>query len=154
MPSSPHDVVLYILIRYGPDPLLHRFLCCSPLAEREGINPLIYTVPGKVEHAHILLMHGAKLGSSGKFTQPFGFLSDLPSGLPIEAAAESGDSELVDLFLVEGSPVPYKLVSAQYFESLFHHSLGPDAHIFTRLLQTDEFMEWVLQIFGSQLGLS
>jgi len=143
LPSLQHDVVLYILIRYAPDPLLHLFLCRSPVAEKEGINPLIYVVPGKIEHARTLLAHGAKLGFSGQFNKTYDFLS----GLPIEAAADAGDSELVDLFLEEGSPVPHRLFSAK----LFGRRKYSDAHILTRLLQTDEFMEWAIDVLNEKL---
>lgn len=142
-PSPEHDFVLYILIRFAPEPLLYLFLSNVPLTQKDGVNPLVYAVPGKTEHARTLLSHGAKLHISARSIQAYypGY------GLLIEAAARADDRPLVDLFLEEGSPVPHQFFSTVL---LADRSLICPFTL-ARLLQTDEFMEWAILISNEKL---
>lgn len=141
LPSLEHDLVLYILIRYAPESLLRLFLGRAPVRVKTGTNPLIYAVTGKVEHARILLSHGAKLDLCGMFVRAYE--NGCISGLPIEAAIRGGDRKLVDLFFAEGSPVPHRLFSV----TLLGEACFPiPTHVMARLLQADEFVEWAKNI--------
>ena len=141
LPSLEHDLVLYILIRYAPESLLRLFLGRAPVRVKTGTNPLIYAVTGKVEHARILLSHGAKLDLCGMFVRAYE--NGCISGLPIEAAIRGGDRKLVDLFFAEGSPVPHRLFSV----TLLGEACFPiPTYVMARLLQADEFVEWAKNI--------
>ncbi|KAG8215847.1 hypothetical protein J3R82DRAFT_7791 [Butyriboletus roseoflavus] len=54
--------MLYILITFAPEPLLHSFLGRSSVKPRAGTNPPVYAAQlNKAEHARTLLSQGAAL---------------------------------------------------------------------------------------------
>ena len=132
-PALKHDFAIYILITYAPARLLRSFIGRAQLKLKDGTNPLIYAAAfGEIEHARILLSSGVSLHRPGLDVQ-----SDHRQILPLEAAAREGCFQMVDLCLDEGSPVPPAL-----FVSVLKRYCGFPAHIVSRVLQTDEFVEW------------
>ena len=135
-----HDLALFILIGFAPEPLLRSFIGPgrTKLQPKDGTNPLIYAAHFyKIEHARTLLSRGADVNSRGWDIRESHQL------LPLEVAIRSKDRAMVDLLLGEGSHVPQKL----FVDALTGvHSLSFAAHIVSRLLQTDEFVEWATEV--------
>ena len=132
-PTLHDDFMLFVLIAFAPAPLLCSFIGRTQLKWKDGTNPLIYAASfGKIEHASILLSSGVSLNLRG-WDVPFGHRQLLP----LEVATRRDDLRMVDLFLTEGSPVPHKL-----FVSALEQYCNIPARIVSRLLQTDEFVEW------------
>ena len=135
-----HDLVFAILIAFAPEPLLRLFIGLgrAKLQLKDGTNPLIYAARcEKIEQAKTLLAKGANVNCKGWDIQ------ESRQVLPLEVAVRSGDRAMVDLFLAEGSHVPHKL----FVDALMTNSscfLG--GHIVSRLLQTDEFVEWAIEV--------
>lgn len=143
-----HDLALCILIAYAPEPLFRSFIRLShaKLQPRDGTNPLIYAACfGKIEHARTLVSNGADVNSRG--WDIYG--SHRHPLLPLEAAIRSGHPAMVDFFLGEGSHVPNKL----FADAIMVSSTFPIASIVSRLLQTDEFVEWAAEIQDEELLL-
>ena len=137
-PTLKHDFVLYILIRFAPEPLLRSYLGSAQLKLKDGTNPLIYAAHSfnSLEHARIMLSRGVKLNRRGwDVHRPGQFL-------PLEVAVYYKNYEVVNLFLAEGSPVPYEL----FVIALHRHGGELSAEIVSRLLQTDEFTEWAADV--------
>ena len=132
-PTLKHDLVLYILIAFAPEPLLCSFLSHATLQLKDGTNPLTYAAHfGKTEHARTLLSRGVGLGRRGWHPR------DHRMVLPLEVAIERGDCAMVDLFLAKGSPVPHEL----FVSALKKEYCRIPVRIVWRLLQTDDFVEW------------
>lgn len=128
-PTLKHDLVLYILIAFAPESLLRSFINGAKLRLKDGTNPLIYAAYfQKTEHARTLLSSGVNLNRRGWD------IHDPYQRLPLEVALD-GNRAMVDLFLTEGSPVPH------YLFACAGHAFP--AHNVSRLLQTDEYVEWV-----------
>jgi ankyrin repeat protein len=129
-PTLQDDFVLFILIAFAPTPLLRSFIGNAQLKCKDGTNPLIYAACfGEVEHARILLSSGVSLNRRGYL--------DHHQLLPLEAAVRRYDLRMVNLFLTEGSPVPHEL-----FMRVLERYCDIPARIVSRLVQTDEFVEW------------
>ena len=144
LPALKHDFVLFILVAYAPAPLLRSFIGRTQLKLKDGTNPLIYAARfGKVEHARILLSSGVSLNCKGWDIYP----GD-PQLLPLEAATGSDGLCMVNLFLTEGSPVPHEL-----FVSALRRHCNIPLPIVSRLLQTDEFVEWAADALDEALLL-
>ncbi|KAF8128860.1 ankyrin repeat-containing domain protein [Boletus edulis] len=132
-PTLKHDFMLYILIAYAPASSLRSFIGRAQLKLKDGTNPLVYAAGfGRMEHAQILLSSGVSPSHIG-----LDIYSDHRRLLPLEAAVESCDPRMVDLFLAEGSPVPHKI-----FVDALSRDCELPACVVSRLLQTDEFTEW------------
>ena len=143
-PTLKHDFVLSILITFAPPLLLRSFIGRVQLKWKDGTNPLIYAARfGKVEHARILLSSGVSLNHRGWDTD-----LDHHQLLPLEAAIRRNDFHMVNLFLIEGSSVPHKL----FVSALELHCPIP-GQIVSRLLQTDEFVEWAANVWDEVLLL-
>ena len=137
-PTLKHDFVLFILIAFAPAQLLRLFIGRAQLKWKDGTNPLVYAARcGTIEHARILLASGVSLHQRGRDLDVYLNCQVLP----LEAAASNGDFHMVDIFLGEGSPVPYKLLT----EALKSPGLFP-ARTVSKLLQTDEFVEWAAEV--------
>ena len=137
-PTLQHDFVLCILIRFAPEPLLHSYLGSAQLKLKDGTNPLIYAVhSGEIECARIFLLRGVKLNCRGWDVHRQGQF------LPLEVAVYCERSDMINLFLAEGSPVPHEL-----FVRALRWDPGTSIHapIMSRLLQTDEFAEWAADV--------
>jgi ankyrin repeat protein len=137
-PTLKHDFVLYILTAFAPAPLLRSFIGRALLKSKDGTNPLIYAARlGTAEHARILLSSGVSLNRRG-----WDIYLDHHQVLPLEAAVTGrGDKRIVDMFLTEGSPVPHEL-----FVSALRRYCNIPARSVSRLLQTDEFVEWAADV--------
>ena len=136
-PDLKHDFVLFILIAFAPPPLLRSFIGRDQLKWKDGTNPLIYaTYFNKVEHARILLSSGVGLNRRGR--DIYLYHHQL---LPLEAAIRWGNFCMVNLFLAEGSPVPHEL-----FVRALERYCAISACNVSRLLQTDEFVEWAADV--------
>lgn len=132
-PRLTDDLVLYILTAFAPAPLLCSYIGRAWLKPKDGTNPLICAAAfRKIEHARILLSRGVSLNQRGLDTGP-----DHHRVLPLEVAVRRMNYCMVDLFLKEGSPVPHAL-----FEGAVRELPRFSARIVSRLLQTDEFVEW------------
>lgn len=138
-PSVKHDFVIYTLIAFAPNWLLGTFLDRESLFRRlerhHGSNPLIYTASfHTIDHARMLLSRGANLHSSGWL------IDDSRQVLPLTAAVqtEGKSNKIVDLFLEWGSPIPPDL-----FTDIVSNPSGFTLPVIKRLLQTDEFVEWL-----------
>ncbi|KAF8557491.1 ankyrin, partial [Imleria badia] len=138
-PTLKHDLALYILTAYALEPLLRSYIGRSKLKLKDGTNPLIYAAHfGKAEHARTLLSSGVNLNRRGWSVGP-----DPHQVLPLEVAVvHKLNNPTVDLFLKEGSPVAGKLF-ANALEKRFSSF---SASIVARLLQTDQFAEWAVDI--------
>ena len=144
LPALKHDFVLFILVAYAPAPLLRSFIGRTQLKLKDGTNPLIYAARfGKVEHARILLSSGVSLNCKGWDIYP----GDLQL-LPLEAATGSDGLCMVNLFLTEGSPLPHEL-----FVSALRRNCFIPLRTVSRLLQTDEFVEWAAEARDEHLHL-
>ena len=142
-PTLKHDFVLLILIAFAHAPLLRLFIGRTQLKWKDGTNPLIYAASfGRVEHARILLSSGISLNRRGWDVNLHRQL------LPLEAAIQKRDFPMVNLFLTEGSPVPHEL----FMSALQRYCYIP-ARIVSRLLQTDEFVEWAADAWDKGLLL-
>ena len=134
---SQHDFIIYILIFSLPDSFLRAFLRRAPFKAFDGTSPLIYaTYSGKFEHAKTLLSCGVSdVNRTGL---------DVRSPrqvLPLEVAFHLGNHSLFDLFLLDWrAAVPPRLFSSVFDE--WHPHLKRHL-IVTKLLQCDEFAEWV-----------
>lgn len=138
-PTSKDDFVFYALVAFATEPLLRSFLGRSQVNPKTGTNPLVYAAQlDKAAHARTLLSRGAPLNRSG-------LLASRRSRqvTPLEAAVLYKSSAVVNLLLMEGSPVPQKVfgdvVKAEYLENVAGARIG------ARLLQTDDFAEWALE---------
>jgi len=142
-PTLKDDFVLFILIAFAPAPLFHAFIGRTRLRWKDGTNPLIYAASfGKIEHARILLSSGVSLNLRGRDV-PF----DHRQLLPLEAAVKRDDLRMVNLFLAEGScPVPHVL-----FVHALNRYCNIPARIVSRLLQTDQFVEWAADAPSEEL---
>ncbi|KAG6380116.1 ankyrin repeat-containing domain protein [Boletus reticuloceps] len=131
-PTLKHDFVLYILITFAPVPFLCSYIGRSQLRSKDGTNPLIYAAAfRKIEHAKILLSRGVSPNHKGWNIGP-----NHHQVLPLEVAVSRGDCCMIDLLLAECSPVPHEL---------FEHALMGHlkfACAVSRLVRTDEFVEW------------
>jgi ankyrin repeat protein len=133
-PTPKHDLALYILVTFAPEPLLRLYIGRSKLKLKDGTNPLIYAAHFyKVEHARTLLSSGVSLNRTGWSVGP-----DPYQVLPLKVAVDCMNHLVVELFLMEGSPVPHEL----FVTALEKQSRGVSAPIVARLLQTDQFVEW------------
>lgn len=137
-PTPKHDLVLYILVAFAPEPLLRSYIGRSKLKLKDGTNPLIYAAHFyKVEHARTLLSSGVSLNRTGWSVSP-----DPYQVLPLKVAVDCANHLVVELFLMEGSPVPHELFATV----LEKQSRGFSAPIVLKLLQTDQFVEWAAHI--------
>ena len=131
---AQHDYILCILFLL-PEPFLRTFLRRAPFKALDGTSPLIYaTYFGKIEHARTLLSCGVNVNGTGL---------DVESPrqvLPLEVAFYQRHHSLLDLFLLDWrATVPPRL-----FYSVFHGQyLKRTPHITTKLLQCDQFAEWI-----------
>ena len=131
-PSLKHDLVLYILIAFAPAELLRLYMDYAPLKPKDGTNPLTYAASSrKIEHAKILLSKGFRVDRKGWDT------GEHRQVLPLEVAAKRRNHSMVHLFLTEGSPVPYEL-----FDATVREYSRISSSVASKLLQTDEFVEW------------
>ena len=137
LPTLKDDFVLFILIAFASAPLLRLFIGRTRLKWKDGTNPLVYAAHfGKIEHARILLSNGVNLNRRGWDTNV-----NHRQFLPLEAAIRRGHFPMVNLFLAEGSPVPHEV-----FVNTFALRSWSPALIMSRLLQTDEFVEWAADV--------
>jgi hypothetical protein len=134
--GAQHDYIVCILIFLLPEPFLRAFLRRAPFKALDGTSPLIYAAFfGKIEHARTLLSHGVShVNGTGL---------DVESRLqvlPLEVAFFQRHHLLFDLFLLEWrATVPPRL-----FSSVFNgRYLERAPRLATKLLQCDEFPEWV-----------
>ena len=134
--GAQHDYVLCILILLLPESFLRAFLRRAPFKALDGTSPLIYAAYfGKIEHARTLLSRGVShVNGTGL---------DVESArqvLPLEVAFFQRHHSLFELFLLDWrATVPPRL-----FSSVFNgRYLEDDPRIATKLLQCDEFAEWV-----------
>ena len=134
--GARHDYVLCILIFLLPESFLRAFLRRAPFKALDGTSPLIYAAYfGKIEHARTLLSRGVShVNGTGL---------DVESArqvLPLEVAFFQQHHSLFELFLLDWrATVPLRL-----FSSLIDgRYLWRNPRIATKLLQCDEFAEWV-----------
>ncbi|KAF8549799.1 ankyrin [Imleria badia] len=133
-PTSRHDFTLYILVAFGPNSALLKFLRRTELKPKEGTNPLVYAAYfNKVEHTRTLLSREARLNYKGWETYR------LCQVLPIEIALRNHNYDTVTLFVAEGSPVPPRIFTMVYDPGYPKFPSG----VVKILLQTDDFMESV-----------
>lgn len=131
-PTSRHDLLLYIMVAFGPNSVLRDFLRCAALNPKQETNPLIYVAYfNKSEHAQTLLSRGARLNCKGWETD------GLSQALPIEVAVQNRHYDIVTLF-VEGSPIPLRTFSMLYHRMDYAKISSP---IVKLLFQTDDFAE-------------
>ena len=140
-PSSKHDIVLYILIAYSPPALLRTFLfTICPLRPRMGTNPLVYAAYlRKTEHAMVLLAYGADVDVRGLV------IDDSYRASPLEIAIGLGDDILVLELLRRGCLVPSWLLGTAVCMPWC------STQVLALLMQTDEFVEWALEIGEQKL---
>jgi len=132
-PTSQHDFTFYILVAFGTDSILRKFLRRTGLRPKEGTNPLVYAAYfNKYEHARTLLSRGAKLNLSGWETDGF------CQALPITVALQNHHYDIVTLFVGERSPVPLHTFAMLYHR--YDQSKIPSP-IVKILLQSDDFAE-------------
>ncbi|KAF8557486.1 ankyrin [Imleria badia] len=132
-PALKHDLVLYFLIAFAPAPLLCSYIGRARVRPKDGTNPLTYAAAfRKIEHARILLSRGVSLDHRG-----WDIGLSHHQVLPLEVAVSRGNHCMVDLFLTEGSPVPHEL-----FEGALRENFRLFPRVVSKLLQTDEFVEW------------
>jgi ankyrin repeat protein len=134
-PGSEHDFMLYTLTTFASDLLLQVFLGPSRrvLKPKYQTNPLVYAAHfGKPQHARLLLSCGAKINEKGLV------IDASRLALPLEVAVSQQHDAMVDILLSTGSIVPEQL-----FALSTNHNFP--IRITRRLLQTDEFVEWVAQ---------
>ena len=137
-PTLEHDLALYILVAFAPEPLLRSYIGRTKLKLKDGTNPLIYAAHfSKVEHARTLLSSGVSLSRTGWSVGP-----NPSQVLPLEVAVDRRNHLVVELFLMEGSLVPHELF-VKVLENWFRPFSAP---IVARLLQTDQFVEWATDI--------
>lgn len=144
-PTLEHDVMLYILVAFAPEPLLRSFIGRARLKPKDGTNPLIYAADfRKIEHARTLLSTGVSVNCRG--WNVYGRYQ----ALPIQIVVPHGtfDFPMLDLFLDEGSAVPHEV-----FIHVFQQHCYIPTHIVSRLLQTDEFVEWAADVQDQELLL-
>lgn len=135
-PTPKHDLVLFVLIGFAPAPLLRLYISRTQLGPKNGTNPLTYAASfRKIEHARVLLSKGVRLDREGWDPR------EHHPVLPLEVAARLWDHHMVHLFLTEGSPVPYEL-----FERVVREHIEVPACVVSKLLQTDEFVEWATTV--------
>ncbi|KAG8215976.1 ankyrin repeat-containing domain protein [Butyriboletus roseoflavus] len=92
-PTLKQDFVLYILIAFAPEPLLHSYLGPTQLKLKDGTNPLIYAAHfHKIAHARTMLSRGIKLNRRGWDVRSPGQF------LPLEVAVYDRNHEMVNLF--------------------------------------------------------
>lgn len=136
-PTLKHDLVLYILIAFAPEPMLRHYFDRVAPKLKDGTNPLIYAAYfSEIEHCRTLLSRGVSLDRSGWHVD--GSLQVLP----IEVAARRAEYDVVDLFLRAGSPIPHKVFVSALEEPFWKF---PACNV-ARLLQTDEFVEWATHV--------
>ena len=141
-PDPEDDLALSILIASAPDALLRLYISSTRWRPKDGTNPLIYAVSHKkIEHAKSLLLRGVDVNRRGWVARGHQFL-------PLEIAVGHGDRDMVDLFLHSGSCVPRELFAGVFTEGHLTH-----ARTFSRLLQTDEFAEWAIEVQDEELLL-
>ncbi|KAF8549464.1 hypothetical protein OG21DRAFT_1488513 [Imleria badia] len=132
-PTSKHDFRLYILVAFGPNSVLRKFIRRMGLKSKEGTNPLVYAAYfNKPEHACTLLSQGARLNLRGWDSDGF-----CPV-LPIEVAFRNHHYETVTLFITEGSHVPLHIFGMLYHRN---HDAKIPSSVVRILLQTDDFAE-------------
>ncbi|KAN0094796.1 Ankyrin repeat-containing domain protein [Tylopilus felleus] len=144
-PTLEHDVMLYILVAFAPEPLLRSFIGRARLKPKDGTSPLIYAADfRKIEHARTLLSTGVSVNCRG--WNVYGRYQ----ALPIQIVVPHGtfDFPMLDLFLDEGSAVPHEV-----FIHVFQQHCYIPTHIVSRLLQTDEFVEWAADVQDQELLL-
>ncbi|KAF8137382.1 hypothetical protein EV363DRAFT_1428288, partial [Boletus edulis] len=134
-PGPEHDFMLYVLTAFASDSLLRAFLGPTrrTVKPRYRTNPLVYAAHfGKPQHAQLLLSHGAKVNERGLVVQAY------RQDIPLEVAVSRQHDAMVDLLLSTGSVVPKQLFTRTTDRNF-------PIRIARRLLQTDEFMEWVAE---------
>ena len=134
--AAQHDFVICILIFLLPEPFLRAFLRRAPFKAIDGTNPLIYAAYfGKIEHARTLLSWGVgHVNCTGLDVQR------PRQVLPLEVAFYRQHHSLFDLFLSDWRvTVPLRLFSS-VFDGRY---LERAPRMAARLLQCDEFAEWV-----------
>lgn len=136
-PTSKDDFLFYILISFAPEQLLRSFLGRSLVKPRVGTNPLVYAAQlDRVEHAGTLLSRGATLNCSGLWRSR--------QAIPLEVAVHCGSSAVANLFLTQGSSIPRRLFVDITKTGYLNGSAG--VCIVARLLQTDDFAEWAVDV--------
>ena len=146
-PSLKHDLVLYILIAFAPEPLLRSYIGRSKLKLKDETNPLIYAARFcKVEHARTLLSNGVSLNSRGWNVGP-NPLQVLPLQVAVDSEYDLPPLMIVDLFLKEGSPVPCELFASAIEERI----AWLPASIVAKLLLVDQFAEWAVNVQSEEL---
>ena len=140
-PSSKHGFALYILIAYSPPGLLRTFLSNSHSSQpRIRTNPLVYAADlRKTEHAIVLLACGADVDARGLV------IDDSYRASPLEVAIDLGDDVLVGELLQRGCLVTSELLATAVCMPWC------STRVLVKLLQTDEFAEWVLGIGDERL---
>ncbi|KAG9312673.1 ankyrin repeat-containing domain protein [Chiua virens] len=138
-PTSQDDFVLYILIAFATEPLLRSFLGRGSLKSKPGTNPLVYAAQlDRIPHARTLLSRGASLSRRGLLA------SCLRQVTPLEAAIRHRSSAVVDLFLTTGNPVPGRIFAGVLKGKYMGDIAG--ARITARLMQTEDFAEWAVEV--------
>ena len=134
--AAQHDHIICILISLLPESFLRAFLRRAPFKASDGTSPLIYAAYfGRIEHARTLLSRGVShVNGTGLDVERSRQV------LPLEVAFYQQHDLLFDLFLFDWrATVPPRL-----FSSVFHgRHLERASRIATKLLQCDEFAEWV-----------
>ena len=134
---AQHDYVICILIFFLPEPFLRAFLHRAPFKALDGTSPLIYAAySDKIEHARTLLSCGAShVNCTGLDIE-----RRPRQVLPLEVAFYRQHCSLFDLFVSDWRVT----VPLQLFSSVFHgRYLERAPRTAARLLQCDEFAEWV-----------
>ena len=142
-PAARHDLPLYILVAFAPNSFMRAFFREKALKPKEGTNPLVYAAHfNKDDHAHTLLLRGARLDHRGWETSGF------RQSLPIEVAFQNRHYAMITHFVEAGSTVPPHIFTYSFFKrnNFFNHD-GPScipmipSSIARVLVQTDDFAE-------------
>ncbi|KAF8439131.1 ankyrin repeat-containing domain protein [Boletus edulis BED1] len=135
-PARKHDFMFYILVAFSSASLFLAFLrrSCGVLKPQHQTNPLVYAAHfGKVQHAEMLLSHGAKVNERGLV------IDASRQALPLEVAVGRRRDIVVNLLLSAGSMVPKRLFALSTYYYKF------PVRIVRMLLETDEFVEWAME---------
>ncbi|KAG6377524.1 ankyrin repeat-containing domain protein [Boletus reticuloceps] len=128
--------MFYILVAFSSASLFLAFLrrSCDVLKPQYQTNPLVYAAHfGKVQHAEMLLSHGAKVNERGLV------IDASRQALPLEVAVGRRRDVVVNLLLSAGSMVPKRLFALSTYYYKF------PVRIVRMLLETDEFVEWAME---------
>ena len=133
-PAARHDLLLYILVAFAPNSFMITYLRRNALNPKKGTNPLVYAAQfNKDEHAHTLLLRGARLHQRGWETSGF------RQSLPIEVAFWNRHYAMVTHFVEEGSTIPPHIFTDSFFRR--EHLISQMIPIARVLLQSDDFAE-------------